>query len=229
MVIAHRDADAIPAKMREGFAKQKQSTLGNPPPVEQRQRYLELRNKVLVALQAAGARLLIGPDSPRFFLVPGFATRRELQSFVEAGLSPYQAIEAATRNPAEYFAEFMKAPRDFGTVEVGMRADLILLEANPPQAVANLSQRAGVMVRGRWLPESELRKMLEHIAALNGPTAGPTGAQTNFHQEINPKYSISRLPSYTTCNTSCACGGLRWRLVSLLIFDRCFEINLTFR
>ncbi len=168
----------IPAKMREGFAKQKQSTLGNPPPAEQRQRYLELRNKVLVALQAAGAKLLIGPDSPQFFLVPGFATHRELQSFVEAGLSPYQALEAATRNPAEYFAEFMKAPRDFGTVEVGMRADLILLGANPLQSVANLSQRQGVMVRGRWLPESELRKMLENIAALNGPTA--TAAKVNF-------------------------------------------------
>ncbi len=62
---------------------------------------------------------LIGPDSPQFFLVPGFATHRELESFVEAGLSPYQAIEAATRNPAEYFAESMKASRDFGTVEVG--------------------------------------------------------------------------------------------------------------
>ncbi len=157
----------IPAKMRENFAKQKQSTLGNPPPLAERQRYLELRNKVLVALHAAGAKLLIGPDSPQFFLVPGFGTHRELQSFVEAGLTPYQAIEAATRNPAEYFAEFMKKPREFGTVEVGLRADLILLEANPLQSVANLSKRAGVMVRGRWLPESELRKMLETVAALN--------------------------------------------------------------
>lgn len=157
----------IPAKMREGFARQKQSTLGNPAPASERQRYIELRNKVLVALHAAGAKLLIGPDSPQFFLVPGFATHRELQSFVDAGLSPYQAIEAATRNPAEYFAEFMKKPRDFGTVEVGLRADLILLDANPLQSVGNLSKRAGVMVRGRWLPESELRKMLENVATLN--------------------------------------------------------------
>jgi imidazolonepropionase-like amidohydrolase len=126
-----------------------------------------LRNKVLLALHAAGAKLLIGPDSPQFFLVPGFATHRELQSFVDAGLSPYAAIEAATRNPAEYFAEVMKTPRDFGTVESGMRADLLLLDADPLQSVANLSKRAGVMVRGRWLPESELRKMLENIATLN--------------------------------------------------------------
>lgn len=164
----------IPAKMREGFAKQKQSTLGKPVPLSERQRYLELRNKMLVALRAAGAKLLIGPDSPQFFLVPGFATHRELQSFVEAGLTPYQAIEAATRNPAEYFATTMKTPRDFGTVEVGMRADLLLLNSNPLQSVANLSKREGVMVRGRWLPESELRQMLDNVAALNrAPAAAP--------------------------------------------------------
>ena len=172
----------IPAKMRQGFAKQKQSTLGNQPPVSERQRYITLRNKMLVALHAAGAKLLIGPDSPQFFLVPGFATHRELESFVEAGLTPYQTIEAATRNPAEYFAEFMKAPRDFGTVEVGLRADLILLDASPLQSVANLTKRAGVMVRGRWLPESELRKMLENVAALNREqqNTGASAAKGNF-------------------------------------------------
>ena len=166
----------IPAKMREGFAKQKQSTLGEPVPLSERQRYLELRNKMLVALRAAGAKLLIGPDSPQFFLVPGFATHRELQSFVEAGLTPYQALEAATLNPAEYFAQVFKTSRDFGTVEVGMRADLLLLDANPLQSVANLSKRQGVMVRGRWLPETELRQMLDNIAAQNRAPAPPATA-----------------------------------------------------
>jgi imidazolonepropionase-like amidohydrolase len=168
----------VPAKMREAFAKQKQSTLSEPAPTRERQRYINLRNKMLVALHPAGAKLLIGPDSPQFFLVPGFGTHRELESFVEAGLSPYAAIEAATRNPAEYFAEFMKAPRDFGTVETGMRADLILLEANPLESVANLLKRAGVMVRGRWLPESELRKMLENVAQLNAAKADFSGTWT---------------------------------------------------
>lgn len=166
----------IPAKMREGFAKQKQSTLGEPVPLSERQRYLELRNKMLIALRAAGAKLLVGPDSPQFFLVPGFATHRELQSFVEAGLTPYQALEAATINPAEYFAQVFKTSRDFGTVEVGMRADLLLLDANPLQSVANLSKRQGVMVRGRWLPETELRQMLDNIAAQNRAPAAPATA-----------------------------------------------------
>ena len=157
----------VPAKMRDAFVKQKQSTADMPAPMSERQRYIELRNKMLVALHAAGAKLLVGPDSPQFFLVPGFATHREIQSFVDAGLTPYEAIEAATRNPGEYFAEVMKRSRDFGTVETGMRADLLLLDANPLESVANLTKRAGVMVRGRWLPASELSKLLESVAALN--------------------------------------------------------------
>lgn len=170
----------VPAKMREAFAKQKQSTMGNPAPASERQRYIELRNRVLIALHAAGAKLLIGPDSPQFFLVPGFGTHRELQSFVEAGLSPYAAIEAATRNPAEYFAEVTKTSRQFGTVEVGLRADLLLLDANPLQSVDNLSKRSGVMVRGRWLPESELRKMLENVARLNQQNTEASTAKVGF-------------------------------------------------
>jgi imidazolonepropionase-like amidohydrolase len=158
----------VPAAMREAFTKQKLSTANiQGAPNSERQRYIELRNKMLMALHQGGAKLLVGPDSPQFFLVPGFATHREIQSFVDAGLTPYEAIEAATRNPGEYFAEVMKVPRDFGTVETGMRADLLLLDANPLESVANLSKCAGVMVRGRWLPESELRKMLDNLAALN--------------------------------------------------------------
>ena len=181
----------VPAKMREGFAKQKQSTLGEPVPLSERQRYLELRNKMLVALRAAGAKLLIGPDSPQFFLVPGFATHRELQSFVEAGLTPYEALEAATRNPAEYFAQVFKTARDFGTVEAGMRADLLLLDANPLQSVANLSKRQGVMVRGRWLPETELRQMLDNIAAQNRAPAPVTAAPAAAASSTSAKADFS--------------------------------------
>ncbi|HKR14373.1 MAG TPA: amidohydrolase family protein, partial [Pyrinomonadaceae bacterium] len=187
----------IPAKMREGFAKQKQSTLGNPAPASERQRYIQLRNKVLVGLHAAGAKLLIGPDSPQFFLVPGFATHRELESFVEAGLTPYQTLEAATRNPAEYFAETMKTQRDFGTVETGLRADLLLLDANPLQSVANLSKRAGVMVRGRWLPESELRKMLENVAKLNAAStpAASTPASPSAKVDFSGAWALDKANS----------------------------------
>lgn len=78
-----------------------------------------------------------------------------------AGLTPYQILTAGTRNVARYFG----AEREFGTMAAGQRADLLLLNANPLADVGNVARRAGVMVRGRWLPESEIQARLARIAA----------------------------------------------------------------
>lgn len=151
----------VPAKMREGFAKQKAGIKAGEAPAAERLRYVELRNRAVKALHEAGARLLVGPDSPQLFLVPGFATHREMAAMGEAGLSPYAVLEAATRNAAEHLG----ASGEFGTIEVGKRADLVLLDANPLKSLANASRIAGVMTRGRWLPRAELDRMLEEVAA----------------------------------------------------------------
>jgi imidazolonepropionase-like amidohydrolase len=153
----------VPAKMREGFAKQKGGIKASEAPAAERRRYLGLRGRVVKALNDAGAKLLVGPDSPQLFLVPGFGTHREMAAMAEAGLTPYAVLQAATRNAAEYLG----ASGESGTVEVGRRADLVLLDANPLQAVANASRIAGVMTRGRWLPRAELDRMLDEIAAFN--------------------------------------------------------------
>ena len=78
----------------------------------------------------------------------------------EIGLTPYQAIAAGTTAAAEYLG----ATAAFGEVTVGKRADLILLEANPLEDVANVSERVGVMVRGRWYPATALTDELERLA-----------------------------------------------------------------
>lgn len=153
----------VSANMRDNFAKQKAGTANIPATQKERQKYLDLRNKLVRELHKGGAKLLIGSDSPQLFFVPGFATHREIQHFVDAGLSPYAALEAATRNAAEC----LKKLDEFGTVEIGKRADLLLLDANPLQTVANLAKRAGVMTRGRWLPQAELKKMLDGVAKLH--------------------------------------------------------------
>ena len=80
---------------------------------------------------------------------------------VECGFTPFEVLQSGTRAPAEYFGEL----KEFGTVEVGKRADLILLEANPLRDVANVARRTGVMVRGQWLPESLIQERLKQIAA----------------------------------------------------------------
>lgn len=153
----------VPAKMREGFARQKGGIRAGEAPAAELKRYVELRNHVVKALHDAGAKLLVGPDSPQLFLVPGFGTHREMAAMAEAGLTPYAVLQAATRNAAEHLG----AAGEFGTVEAGRRADLLLLDANPLQSVANCSRVAGVMVRGRWLPKAELDRMLSEIEAAN--------------------------------------------------------------
>ena len=130
-------------------------------------RYLSLRRTLLKTLADSGAQLLMGTDSPQMFNVPGFALHHEIELMQEAGLTPYQVLESGTRNVARYAANDLKLDGRFGTVAVGNRADLILLDANPLTDVRNVARRAGVMVRGRWLPSPELDRMLAEMATRN--------------------------------------------------------------
>ena len=121
------------------------------------------RKTVLKALSDGGVTILFGTDAPQEFSVPGFSIHREMQANVADGLTPYQVLRSATKNVGEY----LKAKDTFGLVAPGHRADLVLLEANPLSDIANVAKRAGVMLRGRWLPESELQAGLAKIAAGN--------------------------------------------------------------
>ena len=126
---------------------------------------ISLRRKMLKALADEGAPLLMGTDSPQMFNVPGFALHRELEVAVAAGLTPYQVLESGSRNVGRYVANDLRQDGNFGTVTAGSRADLVLLDANPLENVANLSRRSGVMVRGRWIPRTEIEQGLAALAA----------------------------------------------------------------
>ncbi len=112
-----------------------------------------------------GALLMLGTDAGLWGNPPGFSALEEVRLLVAAGLAPAQALRAATLDPAEFLNRHVPGADQPGEVRVGMRADLLLLEADPLADVANLARRAGVMVRGRWLPEAELRDSLERLAA----------------------------------------------------------------
>jgi imidazolonepropionase-like amidohydrolase len=117
------------------------------------------------ALHDAGAGILLGTDAAQAYHLPGFSVHEELELLVEAGLSPYEAIEAGTSNAAKA----MGKQAEFGTVEVGKRADLILLESNPLNDVSSLQRRSGVMLRGRWLAQAQLQSMLDSLAGSYRP------------------------------------------------------------
>lgn len=114
----------------------------------------------VAALQRAGAGLLAGTDAPNPHVIHGFALQQELALLQQAGLTPYQVLRTATVNPAEYF----HAGQEFGSIAAGMRADLLLVDANPLADLTNLQRRSGVMLRGQWLPEAQLQTILQRVA-----------------------------------------------------------------
>jgi imidazolonepropionase-like amidohydrolase len=119
------------------------------------------RYKLLKMLSDAGAGLLVGTDTMVPYLVPGYTSIDEMEHFVKAGLTPYRALRAATSEPAR----FLGIDGESGTIGVGKRADLLLIEANPLDDVSNLWRRTGVVLHGRWLPRAELEAMMERMAA----------------------------------------------------------------
>lgn len=130
-----------------------------------RRRYVDVRNKLVKAIADSGGKLLASSDSPEWLHAYGWALHRELEAFVGAGLTPYQALVAATRNPAE----FLGATAEWGTIERGKRADLVLLSANPLEDIRNTQRIEGVSVGGRWLDRSELDGMIRRgTRAIDG-------------------------------------------------------------
>lgn len=125
-----------------------------------KRRYLELRNALITGLHRAGVGFLLGSDAPQIWNVPGFSVRRELAYLVDAGLTPFQALESGTRNVARYLG----TEATTGTVASGKRADLILLDANPLVDITNVGRQAGVMVGGRWLDRAEIDSRLAALA-----------------------------------------------------------------
>jgi imidazolonepropionase-like amidohydrolase len=160
-VRARPDYRFVPPKKRQLWFAAGKRLWAAPPSEARRREYVRVRNLMVKEIYEAGGKIMAGSDTPEWFLLYGWTLHRELRSLVEAGLSTYAALEAATRNPAE----FLNALDTIGTIARGKRADLVLREANPLDEIANTEKRVGVMARGKWMPEAVLRKMLDQIAA----------------------------------------------------------------
>ncbi len=123
-------------------------------------RAVALRQQLILELHRRGAGLLLGSDSPQIFNVPGFSIHRELEYLVDAGLTPFEALQTGTVNPAEFFGR----AGDFGVVQIGAEADLLLLDANPLADITNTRRIHGVMLRGRWLARADIDVILKRLA-----------------------------------------------------------------
>jgi len=120
-----------------------------------------LERLLLIKLKKAGIPLLLSTDAGTggMGIVPGFSIHDELRILVENGFSPYEAIAAGTVN-ASRVIQAMTGADDFGTIEVGKRADLLLLEENPLDDVRHIKNIHGVMAAGRWYSKAKLQDMI---------------------------------------------------------------------
>jgi imidazolonepropionase-like amidohydrolase len=117
---------------------------------------LEMTSK----MHNAGVPFLAGTDTAAgVHVFPGFSLHEELVFFVKAGFTPLESLQTATLNPAKFFGR----QADFGTVEKGKIADLVLLDANPLDDIHNTQKINAVVLAGRYLSQSDLDAMLRAV------------------------------------------------------------------
>jgi imidazolonepropionase-like amidohydrolase len=158
---------------------------GTPEAQARRQRSTALADKLIRALHEGGVRLLAGTDVGNPLQIPGFTLHEELEAFVRAGLTPYEALRTATRDAADFMGS------DAGVVAVGRRADLVLLDADPLADVRNADHIVGVMARGRWIGPADLSELLAKAAAYAERRTDPFEGMPALTGEGKPEFSAT--------------------------------------
>lgn len=115
-------------------------------------------------LEQAGIKLLVGSDAGALYMQAGVSTHREMQLMQEAGITPASILRSATHFPAQALG----LEQAIGLVDVGMRADLVLSEANPLEDIAVLQKPSAVVKGGVWLDEQARKKLLQQATQHSG-------------------------------------------------------------
>ncbi|MCL4864845.1 MAG: amidohydrolase family protein [Gemmatimonadales bacterium] len=142
---------------------------GDPSP-EGRRSYLDFYRKGLELTRdayRAGVPVMVGTDAGDSFVFPGSTVHDEMAELVRAGLTPAEALRAATLAGAT----FLGVTADHGTVQPGRMADLVLLDGNPLDAIANTRRIDAVIFDGRVLDRAALDALLDRVASYARPTA----------------------------------------------------------
>ncbi len=148
--------------------------------------------QLVSAMQRADVGILAGTDTGNPYCIPGFALHDELRLLVQAGLTPLEALQAATTNPARFIGN----ENDFGAIKPGKLANLILLDANPLDNIANTTKIRAVILDGQFLDRAALDAMFAHVAALAnrkpiGDVLFATIQSSNVHAAIDQFHQLA--------------------------------------
>jgi len=128
-------------------------------PLPDREKFVQAELKMVGEMHTAGVPILAGTDTAAGVRVyPGFSLHEELELLVKAGLSPMDALQAATLNPGKFLGI-----ADTGTIQEGKRADLVLLDANPLEQISNTRKIQSVVLAGRYFSRADLDGLLRQV------------------------------------------------------------------
>jgi imidazolonepropionase-like amidohydrolase len=122
--------------------------------------------QILGRMHAAGVPIMAGTDASQWnFIVPGQSLHDELAIYVEAGMTPLEALRTATVAPIE----FLGLEDQAGSVDIGKRADMVLLDENPVEDIGNLGSIRAMMIRGRIFDRDYLEALLNDLERRSNP------------------------------------------------------------
>jgi imidazolonepropionase-like amidohydrolase len=144
----------LPPALRERWTPEEIEKEVSPEVARWYQAQFQNDLKLARSMHQAGVQMLAGSDSLDPFNFPGSSLHEELQLLVEAGMTPLEALQAATSKPADFLQR-----RDCGAIRSGAVADLVLLEANPLADIGNARKIFAVIVKGKFLSRADLDRL----------------------------------------------------------------------
>lgn len=149
----------IPAPQRERWKPENGmlTRYRTPDYIAFRKRQFEKALQQIPLAHRAGVMFLAGTDTTLPYIYPGFSVHDELGLFVQAGLTPLEALQTATINPAR----FLGLEQAIGTVQAGKSANFLLLDADPLKAIHDTTKLFAVVIRGKLLSKADLDGMLK--------------------------------------------------------------------
>lgn len=146
----------------------KYNKMSSPENIAYFEKYVKFHVLLVKACKAAGVPMVVGTDASTSGVVDGFAVHDEMALLVETGMTTEEVLTSATRLSATWLG----IESLIGTVEVGKKADLVLLDANPLNDIKNSRKIAGVFINGNWLDKAKINAQLSDLSKRNTAAKG---------------------------------------------------------